>query len=66
MRILTIQLIMLKRSIRGIDPYSTSKASAELIFNGYKNSFFMHENSNINACTTCRNVIGGEIGHGIE
>ena len=44
----------------GIDPYSTSKASAELIFNGYKNSFFMCDNSNINACTTrAGNVIGG-------
>jgi CDP-glucose 4,6-dehydratase len=44
----------------GIDPYSTSKASAELIFNGYKNSFFMRDNSNVKACTTrAGNVIGG-------
>lgn len=44
----------------GIDPYSTSKASAELIFKGYKNAFFMTKDSNIKACTTrAGNVIGG-------
>ena len=44
----------------GLDPYSTSKASAELIFRGYTNSFFKTKNSNIRACTTrAGNVIGG-------
>lgn len=44
----------------GIDPYSTSKASAEMIFKGYKNAFFTNSDSNIRACTTrAGNVIGG-------
>ena len=44
----------------GIDPYSTSKAAAEIIFKGYKNSFLVSKESNIRACTTrAGNVIGG-------
>jgi len=44
----------------GIDPYSTSKASAEIIFKGYANSFFKNDNSNIRISTArAGNVIGG-------
>ena len=44
----------------GKDPYSTSKACAELITRGYSNSFFCSEKSNIRVATTrAGNVIGG-------
>lgn len=44
----------------GIDPYSTSKASAELIFKGYCNAFFNTSKSNVRiASARAGNVIGG-------
>jgi CDP-glucose 4,6-dehydratase len=44
----------------GVDPYSTSKASAELIFKGYCNAFFNTTESNIQiASARAGNVIGG-------
>ena len=44
----------------GVDPYSTSKASAELIFKGYCNAFFFSTESNIQiASARAGNVIGG-------
>ena len=44
----------------GVDPYSTSKASAELIFKGYCNSFFKTKQSNVRISTArAGNVIGG-------
>ena len=44
----------------GIDPYSTSKASAELIFKGYCNAFFNTKASNIRVSSArAGNVIGG-------
>ncbi len=44
----------------GKDPYSTSKACAELITRGYSNSFFSSRESNVRVATTrAGNVIGG-------
>ena len=44
----------------GIDPYSTSKASAELIFKGYCNAFFKTKASNVRISSArAGNVIGG-------
>tara|TARA_Y100000748_G_C15501120_1_gene490146 strand:+ start:1707 stop:2771 length:1065 start_codon:yes stop_codon:yes gene_type:complete len=44
----------------GIDPYSTSKASAELIFKGYFNAFFNTKDSNVRISSArAGNVIGG-------
>ena len=44
----------------GVEPYSTSKASAELIFKGYCNAFFNTTESNIQiASARAGNVIGG-------
>ena len=44
----------------GVDPYSTSKASAELIFKGYCNAFFNTMQSNVRiASARAGNVIGG-------
>ena len=44
----------------GIDPYSTSKASAELIIKGYCESFFKTSKSNIKVCSArAGNVMGG-------
>ena len=44
----------------GIDPYSTSKASAELIFKGYCNAFFNTHDSNVRVSSArAGNVIGG-------
>ena len=44
----------------GIDPYSTSKASAELIFKGYCNTYFNTKASNIRVSSArAGNVIGG-------
>ena len=44
----------------GVDPYSTSKASAELIFKGYCNAFFNTTESNVQiASARAGNVIGG-------
>ena len=44
----------------GVDPYSTSKASAELIFKGYCNAFFNTTESNTQiASARAGNVIGG-------
>ena len=46
-------------SLGGKDPYSASKAAAEIIFNAYLKSFF-EKKSNINiASTRAGNVIGG-------
>ena len=43
----------------GIDPYSASKASAEILFNSYYQTFFA-KNQNIRLCTArAGNVIGG-------
>lgn len=44
----------------GKDPYSTSKASAELIIKGYIESFFKTPKSNIRVCSArAGNVMGG-------
>ncbi len=44
----------------GIDPYSTSKASAELLIKGYNNAFFSTTSSNVRLCSArAGNVIGG-------
>ena len=44
----------------GIDPYSTSKASAELIIKGYYESFFKTSKSNVRICSArAGNVMGG-------
>lgn len=44
----------------GIDPYSTSKASAELLIKGYNNAFFKTNLSNVRLCSArAGNVIGG-------
>ena len=43
----------------GYDPYSASKASAELIFASYLNSFFIHRDGFGAASVRAGNVIGG-------
>ena len=44
----------------GIDPYSTSKAAAELVIRGYYESFFKNKNSNVRICSArAGNVMGG-------
>ena len=46
-------------SMGGIDPYSASKAAAELIFSSYARSFFHHRSSLGAASVRAGNVIGG-------
>jgi len=44
----------------GIDPYSASKASAEILFHSYYQTFFANKKKNIRLCTArAGNVIGG-------
>ena len=44
----------------GIDPYSASKASAEILFHSYYQTFFAKNKKNIRLCTArAGNVIGG-------
>ena len=44
----------------GVDPYSASKASAEILFNSYYQTFFANKKKNIRLCTArAGNVIGG-------
>ena len=44
----------------GIDPYSASKASAEILFHSYYKTFFLNKKQNIRICTgRAGNVIGG-------
>ena len=44
----------------GIDPYSASKASAEILFNSYYQTFILNKKKNIRLCTArAGNVIGG-------
>ena len=43
----------------GFDPYSSSKACAELITNSYRNSFFSYRNAPNIATARAGNVIGG-------
>jgi CDP-glucose 4,6-dehydratase len=44
----------------GIDPYSASKASAEILFHSYYQTFFANKKKNIKLCTArAGNVIGG-------
>jgi len=44
----------------GQDNYSASKASAEILFNSFHNSYFLHENQHLTAVTArAGNVIGG-------
>ncbi len=43
----------------GVDPYSASKASAEIIFNSFINSFHLNKNQTKCASVRAGNVIGG-------
>ncbi len=43
----------------GHDPYSGSKAAAELVFSSYQDSFFAHRDDFFAATTRAGNVIGG-------
>jgi CDP-glucose 4,6-dehydratase len=44
----------------GVDPYSASKASAEILFHSYFKTFIQDKNSNLRICTArAGNVIGG-------
>ena len=43
----------------GHDPYSGSKAAAELVFSSYQDSFFSHQDDFFAATTRAGNVIGG-------
>lgn len=44
----------------GIDPYSASKASAEILFNSYYKTFVENKNNKLRLCTArAGNVIGG-------
>ncbi len=44
----------------GIDPYSASKASAEILFHSYFKTFIEHKNNQLRVCTArAGNVIGG-------
>jgi CDP-glucose 4,6-dehydratase len=44
----------------GIDPYSASKASAEILFHSYYKTFIKDKNKNLRVCTArAGNVIGG-------
>ena len=44
----------------GIDPYSASKASAEILFHSYYKTFIQNKKNNIRICTArAGNVIGG-------
>jgi CDP-glucose 4,6-dehydratase len=44
----------------GIDPYSASKASAEILFNSYYKTFVEYKNNKLRLCTArAGNVIGG-------
>lgn len=45
--------------VGGHDPYSASKAAAEIVFSAYSRSFFMHRSSLGAATTRAGNVIGG-------
>ena len=46
-------------SLGGNDPYSASKAAAEILFKSFENSFFVHNNSLGAASVRAGNVIGG-------
>jgi CDP-glucose 4,6-dehydratase len=47
-------------TLGGIDPYSASKASSEILFNSYYQTFFDNKKKNIKLCTArAGNVIGG-------
>lgn len=46
-------------SLGGKDPYSASKACAELAFSSYFQSFFRHRSTNLIATVRAGNVIGG-------
>ena len=44
----------------GVDPYSASKASAEILFHSYFKTFIEHKNKQLRVCTArAGNVIGG-------
>ena len=44
----------------GVDPYSASKASAEILFHSYYQTFILNKKKNIKLCTArAGNVIGG-------
>ena len=44
----------------GVDPYSASKASAEILFHSYFKTFIEHKNNKLRVCTArAGNVIGG-------
>ncbi len=44
----------------GVDPYSASKASAEILFHSYFKTFIEHKNNQLRVCTArAGNVIGG-------
>ena len=44
----------------GVDPYSASKASAEILFHSYYKTFIENKNKNLRICTArAGNVIGG-------
>ncbi len=43
----------------GFDPYSASKAAAELVAESYRKSFFSHESNQLLATARAGNVIGG-------
>lgn len=43
----------------GVDPYSTSKAAAELVFSGYMNSAFQNPSAARAASARAGNVVGG-------
>ena len=62
MRILKKSIIIENRiGLGGLDPYSSSKACAELVTQSYRNSFFLDDSNNQIGLATARagNVIGG-------
>ncbi|MDA7795988.1 CDP-glucose 4,6-dehydratase [Candidatus Pelagibacter sp.] len=47
-------------TLGGVDPYSASKASAEILFNSYFKTFIENKNTKLRVCTArAGNVIGG-------
>ncbi len=47
-------------TLGGVDPYSASKASAEILFNSYFKTFIENKNNKLRICTArAGNVIGG-------
>ena len=47
-------------TLGGVDPYSASKASAEILFNSYFKTFIKNKNTKLRVCTArAGNVIGG-------